>query len=148
MQGVKGSTEGRKIESSTRACLVPWKQGQRMRRGLGCILQIWGWNWGTGLGGMERDMNICSWPTPPSLAQVACGSQGVPVGIREWDEVVSWRREVRSGRSIGSGEKWKEGKLQQVDCCRAGNETGGLDFEERKERWRSAISLPASLNRR
>lgn len=61
---------------------------------------------------MEGDINICSWPTPPSLAQVACGSQGVPAGIREWDKVVSWGREVTSGRSFGSGEKGKEGKLQ------------------------------------
>jgi hypothetical protein len=27
-----------------------------------------------------------------------------------------------------------EGKLQQVVCCRVGDETEGLDFEEQRER--------------
>lgn len=57
-------------------------------------------------------MKICSCPTSPSLTQVACGSQGVPVGIRECNKIVSWGKKVNSGRSIGSGEKGQEGKLQ------------------------------------
>lgn len=38
------------------------------------------------------------------------------------------------------GTEWK-GRLLQIFCYRAGDETGRLDLEERRERWRSVVNL-------
>jgi hypothetical protein len=77
----------------------------------------------------------------------AAGSQGLFAHIGGRDKTMSSRREVRRWRSVwstGDEEKW-EGRLQQMVSCRAGSETGGLDLEKQRKRWRSALSLPASL---
>lgn len=37
----------------------------------------------------------------------------------------------------------KKGRVQQKVCYRAGNETGGLNLEDRRERWGSIVSLLA-----
>lgn len=39
----------------------------------------------------------------------------------------------------------REGRSQQLVCCRAGDATGGLDLEELRERCISAVNLPACL---
>ena len=40
--------------------------------------------------------------------------------------------------------KERRGRLQQVICFRVGSKIGGLYLEERRERQRSVVSLPAS----
>lgn len=55
-----------------------------------------------------------------------------------------WRgRSVLATRDGDSGE----GRLQQVFCCRVGDETERLYLEEQRERRRFAASLPGTLVR-
>lgn len=58
--------------------------------------------------------------------------QRVPAGVRGWDKVASIGRDVKrmSMRSTGdvSGAVWPS-----VFCCRARNETWGLDLGRRRE---------------
>lgn len=44
--------------------------------------------------------------------------------------------EARRGRFVGAtgGGGWGKRRLQQVFCCRAGDEPGGSDLEQQKER--------------
>lgn len=80
----------------------------------------------------------------------------------------SWELRLRTGDSRGAGGASQEGGKQSIQtrvcllsllgmgvdseetslqkiCCRARDETGGLDLEEQKERWRSTVGRPASL---
>lgn len=44
--------------------------------------------------------------------------------------IQDWRR--RSVCPVGDGNR-ERGNLEQVVCCRAGAETGGLDLDDRRE---------------
>lgn len=45
-----------------------------------------------------------------------------------------WGRKFRRGRFVGSTGDGGGTRLQQVFCCRAWDETGGLDLKERRDR--------------
>lgn len=75
------------------------------------------------------------------------GYQGVMASVGIWNKTRSCGRKLRKGRSVGAtGDgTWHQGRLKQVFCCRAGNETGGLKLMERREKRRSSGNLPGFL---
>lgn len=57
-----------------------------------------------------------------------------------------WGKEVWRGRSVYSiGNGYKLGRLQQLFCYIAGDETKGVDLGEIIDGWKSTVSLPVSL---
>lgn len=71
-------------------------------------------------------------------------SQGVTLELRAGIKAMGV---LRSRRAMGStGSVCKEGRgLQEVMCCRGGEETGGL-YLEGQERLSSVVNLPSSLD--
>lgn len=65
-------------------------------------------------------------------------------GLKQRD---NWGRELEEGILWSTYDEGKEkGRPQKMGCNRAEDETGGwLDLEKRREQWRSAVRLPASL---
>ena len=62
--GQEESTGKRRTECFTRICLFLWEWGQRVRGSTaGGLLEFWGRDCGTGFGGKEGEVNICSYPT-------------------------------------------------------------------------------------
>lgn len=66
------------------------------------------------------------------------GSQGVPAGAGGWDKAMSGGKEFGGEDKCHPLEGLGEGRLQQVFCCPAGEETesGGRVFnlEEQRDR--------------
>lgn len=62
--------------------------------------------------------------------------QGVMASVGIWNKATSCRKELRKGRSVGAtGDgTWHQGRLKQMFCYRAGNETGVLEPMEQKRR--------------
>lgn len=62
------------------------------------------------------------------------GSQGVSAGVGTWDKVTWLWSKVRRGKSIGfTGDTGsREGRLQQVFCCRSGDETWRFDLKKQE----------------
>lgn len=68
--------------------------------------------------------------------------QGVTLELRAGIKAMGVLRSRRAMGSTGSARKEGRG-LQEVVCCRGGEETGGL-YLEGQERWPSVVSLPSS----
>lgn len=93
---------------------------------------------GNGLGGMEGEVKKICVSIPAFLVRVACGFPG--------GACLSWRlgQSNDGGKEFGGEDKCHpleglgEGRLQQVFCCPAGEETEGggrvFNLEERRER--------------
>lgn len=102
------------------------------------------WGWGIRSRGTEEEEGKRYIQLLAFLAGVAYGLAGVPPAVGCWDKATSEGRMVWSVGSIvdllGRGQR----RLYQVVCCRA----EGLSLEEqrdRRERWRSAVSLSVSM---
>lgn len=76
------------------------------------------------------------------LAGVACGLAGLHAGFGGWENALSLRREVRSGRNCAIHEKWEQGEeTVAVFCCRAAGGPGSLDLGEQREKRRSVYPV-------
>lgn len=74
--------------------------------------------------------------------------QRVPAGVRGWDKVASIGRDVKR-ISMRSTEDVSGAVWPSVFCCRAGDETRGLDLGWRREWGNSSVGLlpPGLLSR-
>lgn len=62
--------------------------------------------------------------------------QEVMASVGIWNKATSCGRKLRKGRSVGvTGDgTWHRGRLKQVFCYRAGNETGVLELTKQERR--------------
>lgn len=71
---------------------------------------------------------------PASLAGVGCEFPESTCWSRGQNKAKSWGKEVRRGRSVGTGRHRarRGGEAKSLFCCRAGEETGGLISRSRR----------------
>lgn len=126
---LRGSTEGRKAESSTRFCLVLWECGQRMSRGHRRMsatdngMRMGDWDWRNV--GRDEDLQLAyplRWMKCPMIYQE------VFLGFGTWKKAMSWKRGIWRGRSLWST---RYGDREKGQAATAGNlmQTWGWDWE-------------------
>lgn len=66
-------------------------------------------------------------PYPLLWQEWSAGQHGEPARFGDWIKITSEMREKRKGKFVSLWDPWRcgqrEGKLQQVLCCRVGDET-------------------------